>query len=362
MAWWCPIRLGALGFCLVSSLQSAESAPLNDNFSNRTQLSGTTNFVLGSNLGATAEAGEPAHAAVQASSSVWWSWTAPLSGTFSVSTVGSSFDTLVAVYRGSSITNLQSIVSDDDSGVDGTSLTLFRAIAGETYEIAVDGFQGANGRIVLRVGPSGYAQPAWSLQTPSGVTVPWTAFRNKVVMIDFFETVCQACIEESPSLIELRRLQNPLGFEIVAIAKDNSVANVVYNVRSMGITYPVLLNKQEVEASFGGPLPLPTKFLVDREGKIQRVLVGAGYTLNDYYKMVLPLVRGAAQVEIKLQAEPGRARVSWPATEFGWVMDSASSLRSPWSQVSLPTFETNNQTSVYVPTTGPRMFYRLRKQ
>src|SRR4051812_7627755 len=97
MAWLgsTPLGIGVVLGLAVShcGAQQSAAAPPNDSFELRSTLSGTTNSVLASNVGATTEAGEPAHAGDAGGSSVWWSWTAPNSGTFSISTVGSSFDT-----------------------------------------------------------------------------------------------------------------------------------------------------------------------------------------------------------------------------------------------------------------------------
>src|SRR5262249_2911386 len=91
-----------------------QAAPINDSFANRIVLSGSTNYVIASNVGASREAGEPSHAGSEGGSSIWWSWTAERSGTVLFSTTGSSFDTLLAIYFGDSLTNLTQIVSDDD--------------------------------------------------------------------------------------------------------------------------------------------------------------------------------------------------------------------------------------------------------
>ena len=75
----------------------------NDNFANRTVISGTSATLSGSNSGATKEAGEPNHAGNAGGKSVWWTWTAPSDGTVTIDTAGSSFDTLLAVYTGTSV-------------------------------------------------------------------------------------------------------------------------------------------------------------------------------------------------------------------------------------------------------------------
>ena len=68
--------------------------------------------------------------------SVWWTWTAPSSGSVQIDTIGSSFDTILGVYTGSSVSALTTVASDDDSGGNYTSKVTFNAVAGTTYQIA----------------------------------------------------------------------------------------------------------------------------------------------------------------------------------------------------------------------------------
>ncbi|MGA2248755.1 MAG: immunoglobulin domain-containing protein, partial [Verrucomicrobiota bacterium] len=127
-------------------------APPNDMFANRISISGMTNTVLGSNILATKEPGEPNHDGLPGGASVWWTWTAPVNGSVTIDTFGSSFDTVLAVYTGTVVSNLTWIASDDDYGGLLTSLVDFNAIAGTAYQIAVDGYGDAMGSIVLNLG------------------------------------------------------------------------------------------------------------------------------------------------------------------------------------------------------------------
>ena len=78
--------------------------PGGSTFSSRPGISGASGRVTGSNVGASKEFGEPNHAGNTGGASVnWWSWTAPATGTVTFDTQGSDFDTLLAVYRGSSV-------------------------------------------------------------------------------------------------------------------------------------------------------------------------------------------------------------------------------------------------------------------
>jgi hypothetical protein len=142
---------------LLSVVGDSSFGPANDAFANRTLLTGTNVTATGGNNNATAEANEATHAGNTPSRSVWWTWTALTDGPASVSTVGSDFDTVLAVYTGTDLANLTSVAEDDDSGASHTSVASFTAVAGTAYAIAVDGFGGAVGNIALRVTAAGTA-------------------------------------------------------------------------------------------------------------------------------------------------------------------------------------------------------------
>lgn len=99
----------------------------------------------------TSEVGEPSHAGSAPAKSVWWVWTAPSTGTCTLSTSGSAFDTLLAVYQGTSVGALSAVASNDNSasGVTTSSVS-FPVTVGAVYRIAVDGKSGASGSITLR--------------------------------------------------------------------------------------------------------------------------------------------------------------------------------------------------------------------
>jgi hypothetical protein len=136
--------------------------PTNDMFAAATVISGASGQATGTNVGATLEAGEPTHHS-QASESVWWQWSAPTSGTVTIDTFGSSFDTVLSVYTGSTVGALTAVAWDDDSGAGLQSQVTFAAAAATTYRIVVDGYAANTGDITLNwlygVGGPGGAIP-----------------------------------------------------------------------------------------------------------------------------------------------------------------------------------------------------------
>lgn len=152
------------------------SGPPNDNFTNRTIVSGAIVSTEGSNVGATKQTDEPNHAGKPASRSVWWSWTAPGSGNAEISTKGSAIDTVLAVYTGTSISNLKSIANNDDDPSGGsTSRVTFHAQAGIEYEIMVDSFGGEVGAIKLSVVSDLGRPPLQAQLSGKNIVLSWPA-------------------------------------------------------------------------------------------------------------------------------------------------------------------------------------------
>lgn len=126
----------------------------NDAFADRLPLTGAAGVVRATNARATSEPHEPSHGPAASGRSLWWSWTAPLTGGTRFDVRASGVPATVAVYRGESVTDLTRVPGD---GADGT--ITFEAIAGETYQVAVDGVGGAAG--FVRLAWSGTTEVAW---------------------------------------------------------------------------------------------------------------------------------------------------------------------------------------------------------
>lgn len=140
----------------------AAAIPTNDAFANRIALSGNSGSTTDVNLLATKETGEPSHAGNPGGHSVWWKLTATAAGQLSLDTHGSGFDTLLAVYTGTSVGALATIVSNDNDGsTNGTSSVLLQVQAGTENEIAVDGANGAIGNVILN----------WNLSTSAAANL-----------------------------------------------------------------------------------------------------------------------------------------------------------------------------------------------
>src|SRR5262245_31297719 len=125
----------------LSLLCNQTRSATNDAFSNAQLLTGASGTVSGDNIGATKHPSETYHADNQGGSSIWFRWTAPSTGQFFFNTLGSNFDTLLAVYTGNTLNHLTAVASNDEVNSTHASAVTILATSGTTYQVAVDGYE-----------------------------------------------------------------------------------------------------------------------------------------------------------------------------------------------------------------------------
>ena len=102
---------------------------------------------------------------------VWYSYTALASGQLVVDTIGSGFDTGLALYTGS-CGSLSQVACDDDSGGNLTSKITISATGGVTYYILAGGYNGYSGNLVLHLAFTPSGVPPTITTQPANQTVP----------------------------------------------------------------------------------------------------------------------------------------------------------------------------------------------
>jgi len=154
-------------------LVEGATKPSNDKVANADEVCPLRDTTMSAiNWFATAEAGEPAHAGMPASRSVWFRYTSRADQGGATATIRTTddgtddFDTVLAVYTGSMFAAATPIASNDNFAGD-LSQVQFIVQAGQTYWIAVDGAGGAQGETDVV-----FDLPPTSPPTPPAVGVP----------------------------------------------------------------------------------------------------------------------------------------------------------------------------------------------
>ncbi|MEX1253461.1 MAG: choice-of-anchor L domain-containing protein [Dehalococcoidia bacterium] len=143
-------------------------APANDNFASATAIVEPLPFSETiDTTDATVELGEPISFCGMAGATAWYSFTPSTDATLVVDTLGSDFDTILAVYAGDAIESLADIRCNDDAAGGDQSRAVFSADAGVTYRFQAGGVGIAAGslHVNLDVLP---ATPALATEDLSG--------------------------------------------------------------------------------------------------------------------------------------------------------------------------------------------------
>jgi peroxiredoxin len=139
--------------------------------------------------------------------------------------------------------------------------------------------------IVASITPSGAVQAAQSdvcdrngktasldfvLKDINGKDVSLSAYKGKVIVLDFWATWCAPCRIEIPNFVELYKKYRSQGFVVLGVSVDDPLSKLKPFARELKMNYPVLigLNRDDIKEAFGPPPGYPTSFVIGRDGKI----------------------------------------------------------------------------------------------
>ncbi len=145
------LKFGTIGASI------AYAAPSNDTFSGATPILSVpyqynVDTTTATTAGETGEQGIPTpcnpsvpednHSLYLGHKTVWYQYTPTTSGTISMDTLGTNYDTYIAVWTGTALNNLALVACDDETYNDQTSLLVFSATEGVNYYIQIAQYNG----------------------------------------------------------------------------------------------------------------------------------------------------------------------------------------------------------------------------
>ncbi len=113
--------------------------------------------------------------------------------------------------------------------------------------------------------------PDFTLSDLNGKKVHLSDFKGEVVLINFFASWCPPCKMEVPGFQKVYTTYKEKGFAVVGIATDSVPSSFI---TSLGVTYPVLEGTEGVFDDYGNISSIPVSFLIGRDGKILKKVMG----------------------------------------------------------------------------------------
>jgi thiol-disulfide isomerase/thioredoxin len=122
----------------------------------------------------------------------------------------------------------------------------------------------------------GARNPMPEIATTDLAGKPWKLHdhRGDVVLVNVWATWCPPCREETPGLVRLSTEYRGKGFQVVGVSMDDGPAPVRRFVDQFHVPYAVVMPDRDSPLT-AAVESLPTSFLIDRQGRVATVYMGA---------------------------------------------------------------------------------------
>lgn len=126
----------------------------------------------------------------------------------------------------------------------------------------------------------GFEAPGFTLNTLDGQIISLSTLRGKVVLINLWASWCPPCRAEMPALDKVYRQYRDAGFVVLGVntTYQDSESDASTFVQTLGLEFPILLDRDGVVSKEYQLQALPTSYFVGRDGKIRDVVFGGPMT------------------------------------------------------------------------------------
>lgn len=114
-------------------------------------------------------------------------------------------------------------------------------------------------------------------------------YRGKLVVMNLWASWCPPCRAEMPDLQRLSTRYGNKGLVVLGVDEGESAQNAEAFARSLGITFPILLDQDQRYGRVYSALGLPTTIIVRPSGVIARGIDGP-LTYHQMQEAIVPLL------------------------------------------------------------------------
>lgn len=131
----------------------------------------------------------------------------------------------------------------------------------------------------------------FQLQSLDGKTVKLSDFRGKPVLLNFWATWCGPCRSEMPYLQQISDNSTATGLVMLAVDAGENATVVQKFMTELNLTIPVLLDTDKAVSKSYSITAIPSTFLIDKNGIIQKKILGAfpdKQSIENSLKTIIP--------------------------------------------------------------------------
>lgn len=146
-----------------------------------------------------------------------------------------------------------------------------------------------------------------------GTEFDWQAYRGKVVLVDFWASWCQPCLQELPNVLKHYKAYHEKGFDVVGINIDEKVEIAEAAVQKMNLPWATIYDHEEAMANHYGITGIPRAILVDQAGNVVSMMARGPYLERELRKLLGEPLAVNDEPIIDDAVEPASAEEERPA-------------------------------------------------
>lgn len=141
---------------------------------------------------------------------------------------------------------------------------------------------GSAGNEVIQAPQAGFTAPDFELKTNSGDQIALRDLRGKIIILNFWASWCPPCRAEMPAFQQIVEEYPETDLIVLGVnsTSQDSLVDVERFVQEYQLKFTIPLDTQGQASRSYHVHSLPTTFFIDRDGVVQKVIVGGPIPLS----------------------------------------------------------------------------------
>lgn len=153
--------------------------------------------------------------------------------------------------------------------------------------ISVILFAGSAGFAMGQIPKSPIKAIDFTLTDINGKSHTLSAYKDKIVMLNFWASWCPPCREEMPSMQKMYDNWDKNKFILLAVNVDEGREKVKEFAKKNSYTFPILIDSDRMVSKKYEVSGIPTTYLIDEKGRIlQRVVGSRHWSSEEIQRMI----------------------------------------------------------------------------